>query len=112
MPSQVPHSVRFPDYGIPYKVIGRRSWAAYILSYAAFIARVRPPGSFSLEDYRSFRAGEVRRDYWNASTKKLVSLGYLMALSDGMFQITAKGYDANIRIAKRNAASRYANDDD
>jgi len=106
MSKQIPHSVRFPDYGIPYKVIGKHSWASYILSYAAFTARINPPGIFTLEDYRKFRTGEVRSDYWRNAIKRLTSLGYLMELPNGAVQITAKGYDANIRIGKRNAAAR------
>lgn len=112
MSKQIPHSVRRPDYGIPYKVIARGSWTQYILSYACFVARINPPGVFGLADYRKFRTGDVRRDYFTNSTKKLVSLGYLMQLPDEQFKVTTKGIDASIRIGKRNAAGRFVGDDD
>lgn len=104
--NEIPHAVRYPDYGVPYKVIAKHSWASYILSYASFVNRTRSPGVFTLEDYRGFRVGEVRTDKWRKGIKTLLSCGYIIELSDGSVQITAKGVDAAIRIGKRNAASR------
>jgi len=106
MNNEIPNAVRYPDYGIPYKVIAKHSWASYILSYASFVSRIRPPGIFTLEDYRGFRVGEVRADRWRKGIKTLLSCGYMAELPDGSVQITAKGIDAAIRIGKRNAASR------
>ncbi len=106
MNNEIPNAVRYPDYGVPYKVIAKHSWASYILSYASFASRTRSPGIFTLEDYREFRVGEVRADRWRKGIKTLLSCGYMVEFPDGSVQITAKGVDAVIRIGKRNAASR------
>lgn len=106
MNNEIPNAVRYPDYGVPYKVIAKHSWASYILSYASFINRISPPGIFTLEDYRGFRVGEVRADRWRKGIRTLLSCGYMVEFADGSVQITTKGVDAAIRIGKRNAASR------
>ncbi len=106
MNDEIPNAVRYPDYGVPYKVIAKQSWASYSLSYASFVSRTRSPGIFTLEDYRKFRVGEVRADRWRKGIRTLVSYGYRVEAPNGSVQITAKGVDAAIRIGKRNAASR------
>jgi hypothetical protein len=107
MPTQKLWSDRHPDYGVPYKVIQRNSWAETILSYAAFTVRVRPPGYFTHDSYCEFRMGNLpRKESFQSAIKKLVGLGYLIETSPGSYQITSKGLDANLRISRRNAKAR------
>lgn len=106
MSEEMQNAIRYPDYGVPYRVITKHSWASYILSYASFVSRVHPPGVFTLEDYRKFRFGEVRADRWRKGIRTLLSCQYMVEFADGSVQVTAKGVDAAIRIGKRNAASR------
>jgi hypothetical protein len=113
MPKQIPWDQRYPDYGIPYKVLNHNSWAERILGYAFFVRKIRASGNFSYEDYCAFRiSAPPRKESFTNATKKLASMGFIKKLPNGQYAITAKGLDGHIRVSKRNASRRSLRGDD
>jgi hypothetical protein len=97
----VPHAIRFPDYGVPFKVIAYGSYAQMLIYYAHF-----KKGPFTYADHMSMRFRQIRKDMWVIAAKKLVGLGWMNEVSDGVYQITKEGSDAVRRIGNRNAIRR------
>jgi len=102
MPSkELPWAIRYPDYGVPFKVISYGSYAQILIYYADF-----KKGPFSYEDHMTLRSKEIRKDSWVSSAKKLVGLQWLKQLDDGKYVITPLGSQAVRRIGNRNAIRR------
>ena len=107
MPSKPPpHSVRFPDYSIPYTQVGYLSTAQFILSYAHFYSRWwkhdNKPEYFTHKEHQAMRAKQMRKDVWEKAAQRLAGFGWLHHNGVG-YKITPAGIDAAKRIAARNA---------
>jgi hypothetical protein len=113
MSKQIPWDQRYPDYGIPFKVLNRNSWAERVLGYAFFVRKIRPSGIFSYEDYCSFRVtSPPKKEMFTNAIKKLATMGFIQKLPNGQYSITAKGLDGYIRVSKRNANRRSLRGED
>ena len=107
MPSKPPpHSVRFPDYSIPYNKVGYLSTAQFILSYAQFYnkwqKRDNKPEYFTYADHQAMRSKNMRKDVWEHAVKRLISFGWIETNGSG-YKITPEGIEAARRVAARNA---------
>lgn len=102
MPSKkVPHAIRYPDYGIPYKVIAYGSYAQIIMYYAQF-----KKSSFTYAEHMSLRGTSINKYVWGNAVKKLVEHGWIAQSNEGEFIITESGSQAVRRIGGRNALRR------
>lgn len=99
MPSkQIPHAVRYPDFGISKQDIPYGSLPKRLLYYARFRME-----KFTFETYRGFRCDtRPSKESFARAVKKLVSMGFLVVSGDG-FIITPDGLQAVRKIGARDS---------
>jgi hypothetical protein len=102
MPSnKVPHAIRYPDYGIPFRVIAYGSYAQIIMYYAQF-----KKSSFTYADHMNLRGIPINKYVWGGAVKKLVGLGWITQTNKDEYVITELGSQAVRSIGSRNATRR------
>lgn len=97
----LPYTVRYPDFGIPYRVIAYGSYAQIILYYAQF-----KKSSFTYADHMSLRGTTINKYVWTNAVKKLVELGWITNANEGEYAITESGSKSVRLIGSRNALRR------
>ncbi|MFN7318897.1 MAG: hypothetical protein ACK5S6_05245 [bacterium] len=108
MPSKASHSERFPDYNVPYTMLGYMSTGHFILTYARFYERWwerdNKPATFTYEQHSEFRHKAMRKDSWRQAAMKLVKNGWLTVDDNHNYRITPEGIEICRRVAARNSA--------
>lgn len=96
--NQVPHSERYPSFGISKKDIPYGSLPKQLLYYARFRM-----DKFTFEMYRDFRCdARPSKHSFALAVKKLVSMGFLVVSGDG-FIATPNGVQAVRLIGARDS---------
>jgi hypothetical protein len=95
---QIPHTERYPDFGISKKDIPYGSIQKRLLYYGRFRM-----DKFTWDEYRDFRGDSQRaKESFIRAAKKLVSMGFLVVSGDG-FILTPEGFKAVRLIAARDS---------
>jgi predicted transcriptional regulator len=103
---KVPYTVRYPDFGIPYRVIAYGSYAQIIMYYAQF-----KKSSFTYADHMGLRGTAINKYVWTNAVKKLVELGWITNANEGEYAITESGSKAVRFIGSRNALRRLTGEE-